>query len=100
MLSNYVKQGLVSLWVPKSAREQANASFGSAGHQSRCESDDASALHERRELVEVFQDQRDVFLELNGLGGLERRLELLQVVFLVRILDALVGLERCDFLPD
>src|SRR5215510_2096147 len=73
-LRNFAEPGVPLL--PKFAREQTIASFGSAGHQPRCASNDASALHERRELVEVFQDQRDIFLELNGLCGLERRLEL------------------------
>jgi hypothetical protein len=37
-------------------------------------------LHERRELIEVLSHQRDVFLELNGLRVLDRRLKLRQAL--------------------
>src|SRR5215471_14154902 len=57
-------------------------------------------LHERHELVEVLQHQRDVFLELNGFYDLERRLELRQALFLFRLRDGFVGLERRDLILD
>src|SRR5215468_12763533 len=60
----------------------------------------SALLHERRELVEVLQHQRDVVLELNGLCRLERRLELRQPFLLLRIADRLVGFERRDLLLD
>src|SRR5262245_29995990 len=55
-------------------------------------------LHQRRELVEVLLHQRDVFLELYRLCGLQRRREVRQLLFLFRLRDGFVGLEAVDLL--
>src|SRR5262249_24881416 len=57
-------------------------------------------LHNGRELVEIFEHQRNVLLELNGLCVFERRFELRQALSLFRFRDGLVAFERGDLLLD
>src|SRR6202047_2411329 len=55
-------------------------------------------LVERRKLIEILEDHRDVFLELNGPCVLYRGLKLGQVLSLLRLGDSFVGLNRIDLL--
>src|SRR5205807_6255441 len=57
-------------------------------------------LHERDKLVVILQHQRDVFLKLNGFCNPERRRELRQALFLVRLRYGPVGLKRGDLILD
>ena len=59
-----------------------------------------SLLHERRKLIKILHYQHYVFLELYGLCVLEGRLELRQVLFLFRLGNRFVDLERRDHLLD
>src|SRR5207244_12951745 len=57
-------------------------------------------LHDGCEMVEVFQHQRDVFLELNRSCVFECRFKLRQALFLLRLGDGLIGLECYDLILD